>query len=77
MKHFGPVNQEVSIGGHTLVLLDAPGLVEEDYQRHGQGHGYDQWKPVSGGPVEFVKSIAAGTGLIIFKVCYNLHLFHR
>ena len=62
MKHFGPVNQAVSIGGHNLVLIDAPGLVEEDYQRHALSQGYGEWKPLSGGPVQFVKSIAAGIG---------------
>lgn len=60
MKHFGPVNQAVSIGGHKFVLVDAPGLVEEDYQRHALGQGYDRWAPINGGPVQFVKSIAAG-----------------
>jgi hypothetical protein len=58
------LNQAVSVGDHTFVLLDAPGLVEEDYQRHALGQRYDQWTPLSGGPVEFVKSIAAGIGLL-------------
>jgi hypothetical protein len=63
MKHFGPVNQVVSVGGHKFVLLDAPGLVEEDYQRHALSIGYDRWKPIDGGPVEFVKSVAARMAL--------------
>jgi len=45
------------------VLLDAPGLVEEDYQRHALSIGYDRWKPIDGGPVEFVKSVAARMAL--------------
>ena len=67
MKHFGPVNQVASIGGHKLVLLDASGLVEEDYQRHALNLKYDEWKPISGGPVEFVKTVLAGMdGLFLF-----------
>ena len=68
MKHFGPLNQAVSLGGHTLVLIDAPGLVEEDYQRHARSQRYDQWTPLSGGPVEFVKSIAAGIDFAISEI---------
>ena len=59
-KHFGEVNREVSVGGHNFILLDAPGLVEEDYQRHASSQSYDRWTPLPGGPVEFVKSIPAG-----------------
>ncbi|KAF9231291.1 hypothetical protein BU15DRAFT_37428, partial [Melanogaster broomeanus] len=42
-EHFGPLNQVVSISGHKFVLLNAPGLVEEDYRRHAHGKTYDQW----------------------------------
>lgn len=59
-KHFGSLNQKIIMGGHTLVLIDAPGIVEEDYQRHAQSQPFDQWKPIPGGPVEFVKAIGAG-----------------
>jgi hypothetical protein len=72
MKHFGPVNQVASIGGHKLVLLDAPGLVEEDYQRHALNHKYNEWKPISGGPVEFVKSVVAGMGSCSFSLQYTI-----
>ena len=66
MKHFGPVNQVASVGGHKLVLVDASGLVEEDYQRHALNLKYGEWKPISGGPVEFVKSVVAGMGGLFF-----------
>ncbi|KAH0827465.1 Metallo-dependent phosphatase [Lanmaoa asiatica] len=57
-KHFGPLNRVVSISGHQFVLLNAPGLVEEDYRRHAHGQTYDHWSPLPGGPIEFVQSIS-------------------
>lgn len=60
ISHFGPLNTHVSIANHTVVLLDAPGLVEEDYQRHGRGHTYEQWRPVPGGPIQFANTFAQG-----------------
>lgn len=57
-SHFGPLNFDITIGNHTFVLLNGPGLVEEDYKRHGHGIGYDQWKAVPGGTIDFVKKFA-------------------
>ena len=57
-KRFGPLNRVVSISGHQFVLLNAPGLVEEDYRRHAHGQSYDHWSPLPGGPIEFVRSIS-------------------
>ncbi|KAF5393383.1 hypothetical protein D9757_000710 [Collybiopsis confluens] len=56
LRMFGPFNQQAVIHNHTFVLLDAPGLVDEDYTRAAQGIGYDQWTPLRDGPVEFVKT---------------------
>ncbi|KAF8633445.1 hypothetical protein AX17_004614 [Amanita inopinata Kibby_2008] len=58
VQAFGPLNQVFSIRNHTFVGLDAPGLVDEDYQRAAQGKGYEDWDALSGGPIEFVRSIA-------------------
>ncbi|KAJ3896802.1 Metallo-dependent phosphatase-like protein [Lentinula edodes] len=58
-SHFGPLNSQISIANHTFVLIDAPGLVEEDYKRHGLGKSYDKWKALAGGTIDFVKSFAA------------------
>jgi hypothetical protein len=62
MAHFGPLNRLISIANHTVVLLDAPGLVEEDIERQDRGQSFSNWKPVRGGPVEFVNAIAEGKG---------------
>ncbi|KAJ3777891.1 Metallo-dependent phosphatase-like protein [Lentinula raphanica] len=58
-SRFGPLNSHVSIANHTFVLIDAPGLVEEDYKRHGLGRTYAEWKPDREGTISFVKSFAA------------------
>ncbi|KAJ3791050.1 hypothetical protein GGU10DRAFT_257136 [Lentinula aff. detonsa] len=56
-KLFGPFNQRVIVHNHTFILLDAPGLVDEDYTRAAQRIPYDKWSSLPGGPVEFVKTI--------------------
>ncbi|KDQ27671.1 hypothetical protein PLEOSDRAFT_1104353 [Pleurotus ostreatus PC15] len=53
-ERFGELNQRIVIRGHAFILLDAPGLVDEDYQRNAQFTEYDQWHPLPEGPVEFV-----------------------
>ena len=58
MKHFGPLNQRRELANHTLVAIDAPGLVDEDYVRAARGVPFDQWPPLPEGPVEFVKRLA-------------------
>ncbi|KAF7306181.1 Metallophos domain-containing protein [Mycena chlorophos] len=52
----GPFNRQVVIRDHVFVALDAPGLVDDDYQR--SGTPYEQWKnPAKGGSVDFVRSV--------------------
>jgi hypothetical protein len=58
--NFSNFNRKISVKNHTLLLLDAPGLVEEDYQRTAQGQEFDEWSPPAGGAVEFVKANVAG-----------------
>ncbi|KAA1474312.1 hypothetical protein DENSPDRAFT_824137 [Dentipellis sp. KUC8613] len=58
-KYFGPVNQHLTVANHSLVLLDAPGIVDEDYLRAGRAVSFEEWLPVKGGPVEFVRTVAA------------------
>ncbi|KAJ7924953.1 Metallo-dependent phosphatase-like protein [Mycena leptocephala] len=53
-SHFGPLNSRVTIANHTIILLDAPGLVEEEAQRPARYDG----KPVPGGSIELVQSFA-------------------
>ncbi|TFK54090.1 Metallo-dependent phosphatase [Heliocybe sulcata] len=54
--HFGPLNQQFTAGNHTLILIDAPSLVNEDRQRMEVGMSYDQWTRTPGGSAEFVRS---------------------
>ncbi|EJD03179.1 Metallo-dependent phosphatase [Fomitiporia mediterranea MF3/22] len=57
-KFFGPLNQKVSIGNHTLVMLDAPGLVDEDYRRAATGKTFEEWDAIPNGAVEFINKFA-------------------
>ena len=60
IQSFGPLNHVFSIHNHSFVGLDAPGLVDEDYQRAAQGRDYDDWNGLPGGAVSFVRSIYTG-----------------
>ncbi|TFK54091.1 hypothetical protein OE88DRAFT_1625495, partial [Heliocybe sulcata] len=61
VKHFGALNQKVYVRNHTFALLNAPGLVDEDYQRAGRNIGYKYWEPVPGGPVSFIETVREDT----------------
>lgn len=41
-------------------MLDAPGLVEEDYRRAQTGLSFDEWPAPLGGATDFISSISAG-----------------
>ncbi|KAK7692931.1 hypothetical protein QCA50_004572 [Cerrena zonata] len=58
-RHFGPLNGWVPVSNHTFVILDAPGMAEEDYQRAEKSLEYDEWQPKPDGAIEFIKSISA------------------
>ena len=60
-RHFGPVNGHLPVGNHSLILLDSPGIVDEDYIRAGHGTSFEEWIPLRDGAIEFVKGLAAGT----------------
>ena len=72
-QSFGPLNRVFSIHNHSFVGLDAPGLVDEDYQRAAQGRGYDDWNGLPGGAVSFVRSIYTG----MYHQCAVFYLFIR
>lgn len=57
-EYFGPLNQAITIAGHKFVLIDAPKLVEEDYHRHAHDQTFQEWIPLSGGPIAFLRSTA-------------------
>lgn len=56
---FGPPNRILDIQNHTFICLDAPALVDEDYQRSAHGIPFSQWSPVAGGTVEFIQAVQA------------------
>ncbi|KAG0700730.1 Metallo-dependent phosphatase-like protein [Suillus ampliporus] len=58
-SYFGPRNHKTTIGNHTVLFIDAVGLVEEDVIRADRGYSYDNWPAVAGGSIDFVKRSAA------------------
>ena len=62
------MNQHLSLANHSLILLDAPGIVDEDYTRAGHGTSFEEWIPLRDGAIEFVKGLAEGP-------LYPMHVF--
>lgn len=56
-KHFSPPNSVLPVANHSLILLDAVGLVEEDYRRYAAETQFGEWDGVAGGVIEFVKGL--------------------
>ncbi|KAK7005639.1 Metallophos domain-containing protein [Favolaschia claudopus] len=56
----GPFNQQVDLRNHVFICLDAPNLVDEDYQRSASGKSYELWRPLKGGTVDFVQTASTG-----------------
>ncbi|KAI0769687.1 Metallo-dependent phosphatase-like protein [Trametes elegans] len=43
LANFGPLNQRIDLRNHTVLLIDAPGLVDEDRARALAGMSYTEW----------------------------------
>ena len=62
VSHFGPLNQRTSFGDHTVYMIDAPGLVDEDRERAAAGLSYAQLaQSRPNRTVAFLQSSARGT----------------
>jgi ethanolamine phosphate phosphodiesterase len=59
-RHFGPVNHHLPLANHSLIFLDGPGVVDEDYIRAGHGTSFEEWIPLRDGAIEFIKGLAEG-----------------
>ena len=56
-RHFSAPNKILEIANHSLILLDAVGLVEEDYRRYAAEMQFGEWDGIEGGVIEFVKGL--------------------
>ncbi|WVQ81462.1 hypothetical protein IAT38_003586 [Cryptococcus sp. DSM 104549] len=56
-QHFEAPNSILPIANHSLIMLDAVGLVEEDYRRYAAEMQFGEWDGVEGGVIEFVKDL--------------------
>lgn len=72
-SHFGAPNFEVSLANHTLIMFDAPSYADEDAKRHGQKKSVDEWVPIPGGSLEFMKRFTSGK--LYFKVKHKNAVF--
>jgi hypothetical protein len=57
ISHFGPLNQRVQLANHTLLFIDALGLIEEDVERTRASHSNRQWQSKPGGAIEFIEKV--------------------
>lgn len=71
LKHFSPPNSILPIANHSLVLLDAVGLVEEDYRRYAAEMQFGEWDGVEGGVIEFVKTVGEGESTRLVTTRYK------
>ncbi|CED83645.1 Cell division control protein/predicted DNA repair exonuclease [Phaffia rhodozyma] len=55
---FGEINHTVDIGNHTFVLLDAPGIIEEDYRRYADQIRFGDAGDSEGGSIDFVVKLS-------------------
>ena len=57
------MKQQLEIANHTFVLIDAPGLVEEDRARITRGITYSRWAEIRPeGVIGFIERVSAGIG---------------
>ncbi|KAI0373398.1 hypothetical protein BV20DRAFT_734412 [Pilatotrama ljubarskyi] len=64
LSSFGPLNQRITLANHTVLLIDAPTLVDEDRERAIAGMSYAQWSTTHPGrTIAFVNSFAKSRGM--------------
>ena len=65
-SHFGPLNQRISIANHTVLLIDAPGLVDEDRERAASDTHFAKWAQIRPDrTIAFVQSYTRGTSCLL------------
>jgi hypothetical protein len=55
--HFGRSNGILRVANHSIILLDAIGLVEEDYRRYYAEMQFGEWEGIKSGVIEFVQAL--------------------
>lgn len=58
-SHFGVPNFEISLANHTLIMFDAPGYADENAKRHAQKKSVEEWVPMPGRSLQFMKKFAS------------------
>lgn len=61
MSHFGPLNQQITLANHSIWMIDAPGLVDEDRERAVAHVSFRRWAELRPDrTIGFVDSSARG-----------------
>lgn len=66
------MNRHLPVANHSLILLDSPAIVDEDYMRAGHGTSFEEWIPLRDGAIEFVKGLAVGPYALSFHINVKL-----
>jgi hypothetical protein len=61
---FGPLSQHVMLGGHSLFMVDAPALVEEDWRRDSTGESRTNGLPKDLEYLRYLRAIHAASEYI-------------
>lgn len=65
---FGEINYTLDLGNHTFVMLDAPGLIEEDYRRYAAEVRFGEWAETQTGTIQFVHELGEGACLLLVSL---------
>jgi hypothetical protein len=71
---FGPLNRVLTIANHSVVLINAPGLVDEDAKRLQSGQSVDGWKWPSGGAFDYISRVAPNRKPFFKNECHGRFL---
>jgi hypothetical protein len=62
---FGPPTQHVVLGGHSLFMIDAPALVDEDWRREDAGEGHMNALPQDLEYLQHIRAEKAASGYLV------------
>ena len=77
-SHFADLNQHITLANHTVWLIDAPGLVDEDRERSAAGMSFAQWAEARPDrTIAYVHSLANGAFPSLVEVPAAAFLCYR
>ncbi|KAL1748738.1 Metallo-dependent phosphatase-like protein [Schizophyllum fasciatum] len=77
ITHFGAPNKIVHAGGHALVMIDAPSLVDEDRERVAAGRTFAEWPLSPNSTLAFAASLIRDLDAKIPRILLSHIPLHR